>query len=349
MRVIGSAKRRIRRARENPVVVLMLARSDSRPIQKAEPSSPSSGPEPPARAHRPRPSRPRRHRSGAGEEEDAGRVAEGAEIGGLHVGDDRDPAREPVESPRVMPPFSPGPHASRRDDERLHVIASDLPAAPETDQAGGEPVQPRRWLPRDRAAGHADRRRGRGSTCRPGRRQHAILTGSRPFCAPRHCASRGRHPGIRAGIMLAHDASPGDDHQSHLARLRRALRLRSPALLVIGGAFSREQRGHGATSSSPGAASRGGPPACPFSPPRSARSPSSRCPPPPTARTGSTRSSSSARASPSSPSPCSSSPPSTATTARRSTSSSSTASAARARSPAPSSSSSRGSSARACG
>ena len=45
---------------------------------------------------------------------------------------------------------------------------------------------------------------------------------------------------------------------------------------------------HRATSSSPAATSRGGRPACPSSPPRSARSPSSRCPPPPTARTGST-------------------------------------------------------------
>ena len=58
IRATGSGEPRMRRARAKPVAP-MVARSHSRPIQKAEPSSPRSGPQPPARAHRPRASRPR--------------------------------------------------------------------------------------------------------------------------------------------------------------------------------------------------------------------------------------------------------------------------------------------------
>ena len=134
----GSGERRRRRAARKPRARVdgaepFAADPERRALVAQERSEPAGARPAPAAVA------PERHRAGAGEEEDAGRIAERAAIGGLRVRDDPHVAREGPEPPRLTRALRARPHAARGHDEDVDVRSRQRPSLPEPAEERGEP------------------------------------------------------------------------------------------------------------------------------------------------------------------------------------------------------------------
>ena len=247
------ASRRARRGR--PLTRAVAARASARPIQKAEPSSPRSGPRPPARAQRPRASRPsaiepvpaRRRMPGSRRRARPRSAASTSEITRTRRARPREPPRRRAPLAAVQTPREATTSAST-------AAGPSRPRRHRRARSAGEIRGRSASVRRSGPGGRPARRRPRASTCRPRRRRPPRAAGvdrrRRGACPPRvsRPALYGdmRGAAARAGRIMAgaHAAGAPSSRRTDVARLRGPRRRSRARSSSSGSAFSARAARH---------------------------------------------------------------------------------------------------------